>query len=180
MFKNNRYYENDQNVNKLDDLDKPNMDFEIKHPKIRIIDDAGVNLGVFTVKDGINKAKEKNLNLIEINPTANPPVCKIMDLGKYIFEAKKHKKETTQKAPDHKEIRLSPGIGPHDLEVKAKKVEEFLKDGSKVTIQFKLKGREAKKHDIIKGVAERFYELLKSVSTMAHNGEAYVLTPKRD
>ena len=57
MFKPSRHYENDQNVNKMDDLDKPNMDFEIKHPKIRIIDDAGVNLGVFSVKEGIAKAK---------------------------------------------------------------------------------------------------------------------------
>ena len=180
MFKPNRYYENDQHSNKMDDVDKPNMDYNIKHPKVRVIDENGENLGILSVKDGIIKAKEKNLNLIEISPNANPPVCKIMDLGKYIFEVKKHKKETFQKAPEHKEIRLTPSIGSHDLEIKAKKVEEFLKDGSKVTIQFKLKGRENKKYDIIRGVANKFYDLLKDVSTMAYDGESYVLTPKHD
>ena len=177
MFKSNRYYENDDQVNKTIDCDKPNMDYGIKYPKIRVIDDNGDNLGIFTVKDGITKAKEKNLNLIEINPTANPPVCKIMDLGKYIFEVKKRKKENAQKPPEHKEIRLTPNISAHDMVIKAKKVEEFLKEGSKVTIQFKLKGRENKKHEIIKAVAERFYDILKNVATMTHNGEAYILMP---
>jgi translation initiation factor IF-3 len=177
LFKPNRYYENDEHSNIKNDTEKPNMDYSIKHPKIRVIDDNGDNLGIFTVKEGISKAKDKNLNLIEINPTANPPVCKIMDLGKYIFEIKKHKKETAQKPPEHKEIRLTPSISQHDMEIKAKKTEEFLKGGSKVTIQFKLKGRENKKYEIIKSVAERFYDLLKTVCTMAHNGESYVLTP---
>lgn len=180
MFKPNRYYENELRNIKPVDYEKPNMDFNIKHQKIRLIDENGTNLGIFTVKDGVAKAKEKNLNLIEINPSSTPPVCKIMDLGKYIFEAKKHKKETTQKAPEAKEIRLTPGIGEHDLKIKAQKVEEFIKDGSKVTIQFKLKGREAKKHDIIKSVVDRFYDLLKNIAIINHNGESYVLTPKHD
>lgn len=173
MFKPNRFHESD-----LKDIDKPNMNYDIKHYKIRLINDLGENEGVFNVKDAIQKAKDKGLDLIEINPNAQPPVCKIMDIGKYLFEEKKHKKEIAKKLPGTHEIRLTPSIGEHDLQIKAKKAEEFLKDGSTVVIQFKLKGREAKKYDLIKAVVERFYTHLKSVSTLEHKNESFVLIPK--
>lgn len=178
MFKPNRYYENESNSVKPDNVDKPNMNYDIKYKNIRLIDNLGENLGVYTVKDAIFKAKEVGLDLIEINPMANPPVCKIMDLGKYLFEVKKHKKETEQKAPENREIRLTPSISNHDLEIKSKKAKEFIQEGSKVVIQFKLKGREAKKTDIIKAVVERFYNLLTDCSILEYNGESYILKPK--
>ena len=146
--------------------------------QIRLIDSNGDNLGLFTVKDAITKAKSIGLDLIEINPIAKPPVCKIMDLGKYMFEVKKRKKENSQKPPETKEIRLTPSIGEHDLIIKSKKVEEFLDNGSKVIIQFKLKGREAKKYDLIKAIVIKFHELLKDKCNLEMKSDSYILIPK--
>lgn len=178
MFKPNRFRDNE--IDRFAGIQKPIMNYDIKHFKIRLINDLGENEGVFSVKEAIFKAKEKGLDLIEINPNANPPVCKIMDIGKYLFEEKKHKKETTNKTPENHEIRLTPGIGEHDLQIKAKKAEEFLKEGSKVTIQFKLRGREAKKIDIIRSVVDRFYNYLKEFGILESKNDSFILIPKQN
>lgn len=174
-FEDNYNYEES---NYDDEFERPKMNYEIKHFKIRLINELGENEGVVSTKDAIYKAKDKGLDLIELNPNSNPPVCKIMDLGKYIFEQKKHKKETKQKAIENHEIRLTPSIGEHDLEIKSKKAVEFLSKGSKVFLQFKLKGREAKKYDLIKAVAERFYGYVKDIANLEHKGDGFTLVPK--
>lgn len=178
MFKPNKKFDNNEEYYNKDQIEKPIMNYEIKHYKIRLINELGENEGIVTVKEGIAKAKEKLLDLIEINPNAMPPVCKIMDLGKYLFEAKKHKKEIAQKSPEIHEIRLSPSISDHDLEIKSKKTLEFLNNNCKVIIQFKLKGREAKKIDIIKGVVNKFYNLLKDHAILKNESESFILIPK--
>lgn len=177
MFKPNRFRDSDLK-DKYSDIDKPPMNYDIKHYKVRLINDLGENEGVVSTKEAILKAKDKGLDLIELNPNAVPPVCKIMDLGKYLFEEKKHKKETIKKAPDNHEIRLTPCIGEHDLQIKAKKAEEFLKEGGKVVIQFKVKGRQAKKVDIIRNVVDRFYNYLKDFSTLENKNDSFTLIPK--
>lgn len=151
---------------------------QIRAFKVRLIDQHGTNLGVVNCNEALYKAREAGLDLVEVSPDTNPPVCKIMDFGKYLFEQKKKMKENQHKAPEPHEIRLSPGIGQSDLEIKAKKALEFLSGGSKVTLTFKLKGREAKKIDLIEDVVKRFHKLVETASMLEIKGGSYVLIPK--
>ncbi len=102
-------------------------------------------LGVMSSRDAMVKAQEYGLDLVEISPNAAPPVCKIMDFGKFKYEEQKKKKEAKkkQKIIEIKEIKLRPQIDPHDLETKIKHMREFLTEGDKVKISMRLRGREA-------------------------------------
>ena len=117
---------------------------QIRDKEVRLIDDEGNQMGVVTSKDAQKLADEKNLDLVKIAPTAKPPVCRIMDYGKYRFDQAKKEKEAKkkQKTVDVKELRLSPSIDTHDVQVKVKKAIEFLKDGDKVKIAIRFRGRE--------------------------------------
>ena len=105
-------------------------------------------------------ADEKNLDLVKISPTAKPPVCRIMDYSKYKFDKAKKEKEARkkQKVVSIKELRLSPNIDKHDVQVKVKKAIEFLKNGDKVKISIKLRGRELGHTDIASGIMQNFAE----------------------
>jgi translation initiation factor IF-3 len=159
-------------------IDKPRTNWEIKVPQIHLIDQNGTFIGLTTVKEGVIKAKEANLDLVEIVPNHKPPVCKIMDLGKWIFEQKKKAKSNIHKAPPTHEIRLTPNTEQHDIEIKAKKAIEFLKEGSKIILQFKTKGREAKKQDLIEIVAVKFAKAVEEHAVMENTGECFILSPK--
>lgn len=117
---------------------------QIRDKEVRLIDDVGGQIGVISLKEAQKMADEKNLDLVKISPTAKPPVCKIMDYGKYKFDQTKKEKEARkkQKTVDIKELRLSPSIDTHDIQVKVKKAIEFLKDGDKVKVSIRFKGRE--------------------------------------
>ncbi len=101
-------------------------------------------LGVMQVRDAINRAKDYGLDLVEVSPNANPPVCKIQDFGKYKYEQQKKKAEAKkkQKVVELKEIKLRPNIDKHDLEIKLKHVQEFLSEGNKVKFTLRFRGRE--------------------------------------
>ena len=117
---------------------------QIRDREVRLIDETGQQLGVVSAKEAQKIADEKHLDLVKIAPTAKPPVCKIMDYGKYRFDQAKKEKEARkkQKTVDIKELRLSPSIDTHDVQVKVKKAIEFLKNGDKVKISIRLRGRE--------------------------------------
>ena len=117
---------------------------QIRDKEVRLIDDAGEQLGIVSSKEAQRLADEKKLDLVKIAPTAKPPVCRIMDYGKYRFDQAKKEKEARkkQKTVDVKELRLSPSIDTHDIQVKVKKAIEFLKDGDKVKISIRFRGRE--------------------------------------
>ncbi len=117
---------------------------QIRDKEVRLIDDEGNQLGVVSSKDAQKLADEKQLDLVKIAPTAKPPVCRIMDYGKYRFDQAKKEKEARkkQKTVDVKELRLSPSIDTHDVQVKVKKAIEFLKDGDKVKVSIRFRGRE--------------------------------------
>lgn len=110
---------------------------------MRIIDSDGGNLGVLATPEAIRIAREQELDLIEISPTAIPPVAKIMDLGKYLYQQKKKQKESTKNAKEVeiKSVQFGIGTSSHDLEMKAKQIDEFLKDGNRVRVEMRLKGR---------------------------------------
>lgn len=117
---------------------------QIRDKEIRVIDVNGEQLGILSSKEAQKIADERKLDLVKIAPTAKPPVCKIMDYGKYKFDQAKKEKEARkrQKTVDVKELRLSPSIDTHDIQVKVKKAIEFLKDGDKVKISIRFRGRE--------------------------------------
>ena len=113
-------------------------------------------------------ADQKELDLVKISPTAVPPVCKIMDYGKYRFEAIKKEKEArkNQKTVEMKEMRLSMTIDDHDLEVKAKQVRKFLVGGNKVKVSIKLRGRQMTHSELGLDVMKQFFENLSDVGVM--------------
>ena len=122
----------------------PRFNNRITSPDVQVISSDGENLGVLNLSDAIRKAKNEGLDLIEIAPNANPPVCKIMDMGKYKYDAQKkaNKAKKKQKKVDLKEIKLRPVTEVHDYTFKIKNAQKFLTKGDKVKFTIRFKGRE--------------------------------------
>jgi len=117
---------------------------QIRDRSVRVVSDDGQQLGLMTAREAMEIAEQKGLDLVKVSPTADPPVCKIMDYGKFRFEQAKKLREAkkNQKVIELKEMRLSATIDKHDLEVKARSVNKFLKDGDKVKVSIRFKGRQ--------------------------------------
>jgi translation initiation factor IF-3 len=117
---------------------------EIRAKEIRVVSSEGEQLGIMMVKDALKLAVEKELDLVEVAPTAKPPVCRIMDYGKYRYEQSKREREARkkQRVIEVKEIRMTPKIEEHDFQVKVKAAQKFLKDGDKVKAMIRFRGRE--------------------------------------
>lgn len=119
---------------------------QIRAREVRLIDESGKQVGIVPLQEALAIAEEKELDLVEIAPQANPPVCKLLDYGKFVYEQKKKEKEAKKKQKEHamdvKDINLSLRIDDHDLKVKLKHVREFLEDGDKVRVRIKFRGRE--------------------------------------
>jgi translation initiation factor IF-3 len=122
----------------------PRVNDRIRCPEIRLIGADGENLGVISPYRALELAVEAGLDLVEISPTATPPVCKIMDFGKYKYEVQKREAEARkkQKIIEIKEIKFRPGTDTHDYEVKMRSVTRFLEEGDKVKITLRFRGRE--------------------------------------
>lgn len=120
------------------------MNEEIRDREIRVIGHDGEALGILNTKDALKLAEEKELDLVMMSPTAKPPVCKIMDFGKFIYEQQKKDKEAKkkQKVVNLKEIRLNPTTEDHDIEIKANNAKRFLLDEDKVKVTIRFKGRQ--------------------------------------
>ncbi|QGU94962.1 translation initiation factor IF-3 [Clostridium bovifaecis] len=118
---------------------------QIREKEIRLIGDDGEALGIVSTKEAMDIAEEKELDLVMISPNAVPPVCKVMDYGKYLYEQTKKVKEAkkNQKVVNIKEIRLSPTIEEHDIEIKANRAKQFLQEEDKVKVTVRFRGREA-------------------------------------
>ena len=117
---------------------------------MRLVDQESNVLGILATVDAIEKARSIGMDLVEVSPNATPPVCKMMDFGKYRYDSKKkvQKSKKKQKTADVKEIRLRPNIGDHDLNVKINHVKKFLKNKEKVRITLRFRGREITHHQI--------------------------------
>lgn len=131
---------------------------------MRVIGDAGENFGIIKREEALQKSKEMGLDLIEISPTAVPPVAKIMDLGKYLYQQQKKQKEAAKKAHEVeiKNIQFGLGTSLHDLEMRAKQAEEFLNGGDRVKVDLILKGRS--KYLDKNFINERFHRLLNLIT----------------
>lgn len=134
---------------------------QIRVREVRLIDDKGDQKGIVATIEALKIAKEQELDLVEVAPQANPPVCKILDYGKYRFEQEKKLRDSkkNQKQLKLKEIRMQPKIGAGDLDFKSKHVQEFLNEGNKVKVTIRFRGRELAHtelgYDVLKEVLKR-------------------------
>ena len=130
--------------------------------EVRFIDDKGEQRGIVPTIEAMDIAKQTGLDLVEVSPTANPPVCKLLDYGKYKFEQEKRLKESKkrQKLVKLKEIRMQPKIDKHDLDFKTKHIRQFLEEGYKVKVTIRFRGRELAHTELGRNVLDRVLELL--------------------
>lgn len=160
----------------------------IRDREVRLIDSDGSQLGVLPTRKALEIAEERKLDLVNVAPNAKPPVCKILDYGKYKYELAKKEKEARkkQKVINVKEIRLTPNIEIHDLNVKAKRANEFLDDGDKVKVAVRFRGREMGHTEIGRVVLNDFANLTKDhgiiekPARMEGRNMVMFLTPKSE
>ena len=145
---------------------------QIRVTEVRLIDGDGNQLGVIPFVEALSMAKEAGSDLVEIAPNATPPVCKILDYGKYKFEQEKRLKESRkrQKQLRLKEIRMQPKIEKHDLAFKSKHAQEFLDEGNKVKVTIRFRGRELAHTELGKVVLDRFVDYLEEGSFSVDRG----------
>jgi translation initiation factor IF-3 len=141
------------------------VNFRIRAPEVRVIGEDGSNVGVLPSKQAVQLARKEGLDLVEINPKAVPPVCKIMDFGKFKYEKKKKDREAKkhQTVVELKEVKFRPNTDDHDVDVKMRKIREFLEDKNKAKLTMRFRGREmAHKEigrDLLMKVAEAVSDL---------------------
>jgi translation initiation factor IF-3 len=140
---------------------EPLVNEKIRAHQVRLIDEKGVQIGVIDTQKALKEARERSLDLVQVTKKVDPPVCKILDYGKYLYRQRKKEKAEKTKAGEIKGIRLSFGISDHDLETRVKQTEKFLKKGYKVRIVMNLRGRQKGLTDFAKSKIEKFLELLK-------------------
>lgn len=140
----------------------------IRDKEVRLIGADGSQLGIVPVRDALRRAEEANLDLVKIAPQAQPPVCKILDYGKFRFEQQKREKEArkNQKIVDIKEIRLSLNIDTNDFNTKVAQAAKFLAKGDKVKVSIRFRGREMAHTEIGRDLLNKFAELCTEVSTL--------------
>ena len=168
-----------------------NKDFlvneQIREKEIRVIGDDGSQMGVISSREALRLAEEKELDLVMISPNANPPVCKIMDFGKFIYEQSKKDKEAKkkQKVINVKEVRLSPTIEDHDISIKANNARKFLLAGDKVKVTVRFRGRQGDYSFIGKKILENFYARIEEVCVVEKEAKLegrnmiLILSPKK-
>jgi translation initiation factor IF-3 len=125
-------------------MNGPRFNEFISVPKVRVIDEEGENLGVMFTREAIEQAQSVGLDLVEVSPNADPPVCKFLDVGKFKYEAQKKANlaRKSQKTQEIKEIKMRPNIDDHDYETKMKAIHKFLGEGDKVKVTLRFRGRE--------------------------------------
>lgn len=138
---------------------------DIRVREVRLLDQDGEQAGVVSIQDALGKAQDAGLDLVEVAPQAKPPVCKILDYGKYRYEQDKKNRESKkrQKLVKLKEIRMQPKIERHDLEFKAKHIKEFLEAGNKVKVTVRFRGRELAHTELGQRVLENVISILEDV-----------------
>ncbi len=142
------------------------MNEQIKVPNVRVISPEGEQIGILNVKEALARAQEYSLDLVEVSPGAKPPVCRIMDFGKYKYEQAKKEKESKKKQHTItvKEIRLRPRTDDHDLETKIKHARKFIEQKNKVKISIIFRGREMAYQDAGRELMERVEEMLSDIA----------------
>lgn len=159
---------------------------DIRDKEVRLIDEAGEQLGIMSTEAALQIAVDKNMDLVKIAPGSNPPVCKVMDYGKYRFEQSKREKEAkkNQRVIEIKEIRMSPSIGDNDFNVKLRNGQKFLTAGDRLKVTVRFRGREMAHTSIGEQLLKRYAESCADVATVDKNPKldgrnmAMFLSPK--
>jgi translation initiation factor IF-3 len=135
---------------------------------VRVIDETGQQLGVLSVREALEVARARGLDLVEVAPNAEPPVCRILDFGKFMYERAKKEKEArrAQKQIEVKEVRMRPKTGEHDIEYKVRDARRFLTAGNKVKVRVRFRGREITHPEVARDLLERVAALLADVSVV--------------
>ncbi|MFB6212869.1 MAG: translation initiation factor IF-3 [Candidatus Magasanikbacteria bacterium] len=141
-------------------MDNYKVNKDIRANEVRVINPEGENLGVFDIETAIKKAKEREKDLIEIVPDADPPVTKIYDFDKFRYEKEKEQKKKKQKTKEMKRIGITPSTAEHDMKTKVSKIESFLEDGHRVEVGIFLKGREKANKDFAKDKLNDFLDMI--------------------
>ena len=146
------------------------MNREIRIPQVRVIGAEGEQLGVMPTPDALRKAQESGYDLVEVAPTSQPPVCRIMDYGKYKFELQKkeHQSRRHQKSTQVKEIKLRPRTDKHDLEIKVRQIKSFLEEGNKTKVVLTYRGREMANQEMGRTVMSNVIAELTPVGTIEY------------
>lgn len=160
---------------------------QIRDREVRLIGEDGQQLGIMSSREAMKLAQEADLDLVKIAPTAKPPVCKIIDYGKYKYELTRKEKEAKkkQKTVDVKEVRLSPNIEANDLNTKVNNAKKFIEKGNKVKVTLRFRGREMAHMQSSKHILDDFADLLKDVASVEKPAKlegrsmSMVLTEKR-
>ncbi len=158
----------------------------IQSDKVRVIDENGENIGVMYTQEAIEQAADVGLDLVEVSPNADPPVCKFLDVGKFRYEAQKkaNAQRKTQKTQDIKEVKMRPNIDTHDYDVKMRNVNKFIENGDKVKVTLRFRGRELSHQqlgmNLLKRVQEDVAEIAKVEAYPRMEGRQMlmVLAPK--
>ena len=139
---------------------------------MRLIDEQGTQLGVMPTAEALRIAREREIDLVEVAPNADPPVCRLMDYGKYLYERSKREREArkAQKQTEVKEIRLRPKTGEHDIAYKIRDARRFLKKGAKVKVRIRFRGREITHPEVAKELLDRIAEELSDVAVVEQPG----------
>ena len=167
-------------------IQTPRVNRRIRIPQVRVIDSDGTQIGVLQTSEALALAEERGLDLVEVSPKARPPVCKVMDYGKYMYEQNKRAKEAKkrQHVTQVKEIKMRPKIEPHDYDFKIRHAREFLGDGDKVKCTVIFRGRELAHRERGERIIRRAVADLEDVAnvevSMRHEGRSIVivLAPK--
>lgn len=151
------------------------MNRQIRAPKVRVIDSEGNQVGIISVAEALTLAEQAGLDLVEIAPTAVPPVCKIIDYGKYRYQQTKKEKESkkAQHQVKLKEIKIKPNIDVHDFQVKVKKARGFIEDGDKVRVTCVFRGREILHPEFGQNIIARFCEELQDVANAESSAKLF-------
>jgi len=151
-------------------IKKPLVNNRIRAQKVRLIDDAGNQVGIISLQEALQIARERNLDLIQVTERVDPPVCKIMDYGKYLYRLQK-KEKGVRKSTEVKGIRLRFNISPHDLETRVSQAEKFLKKGNKVKVEMILRRREKRLSQFAKEKLKTFIASLGEKTQIKIEGE---------
>jgi translation initiation factor IF-3 len=135
---------------------------EIRVSEVRLIDEDKKQLGIVPISEALAIARSKELDLVSISPNAEPPVCRLLDYGKYLYSLQKkaHEAQKMQRKVHVKEIKFTPVIGEHDIEVKLKKIKEFLEDGDKVKVTIWLRGRQKRRPEMLDEMTNKILKIL--------------------
>ncbi len=166
--------------------DSTRINSEIRAPRVRVIDSTGKQLGIMSTREALALATEQELDLVEVAPNADPPVCRLMDYGKYLYEKQKRERESrkAQKQIEVKELRLRPKTDEHDINVVISRIRKFAKEGAKIRVRIRFRGREMQHPEVARSLLERVANdtadvvTVESMPTFDGNSMVMVLAPQ--